>query len=78
MSNINEIAKLAEVSRSTVSRVISNNGYVKEETRKKVQKIIDELDYTPNQNAIYLKNGETKNIGIVSPDFSDVLTIFSK
>ena len=76
MSNINEIAKLAEVSRSTVSRVISNNGYVKEETRKKVQKIIDELDYTPNQNAIYLKNGETKNIGIVSPDFSDVLTIF--
>ena len=69
MSNINEIAKLAEVSRSTVSRVISNNGYVKEETRKKVQKIIDELDYTPNQNSIYLKNGETKNIVIVSPDF---------
>lgn len=76
VSNINEIAKLSGVSRSTVSRVINSSGYVKEETRKKVQDVIDELDYIPNQNAIYLKNGETKTIGVVSPDFSDILSVF--
>ncbi|MFS7401657.1 LacI family DNA-binding transcriptional regulator [Carnobacterium maltaromaticum] len=76
MSNINEIAKLAGVSRATVSRVINSKGYVKEETRQKVQKVVDDLDYTPNQNAIYLKNGETKTIGLVSPDFSDILSHF--
>ena len=40
--NSNEIAKLAGVSRSTVSRVINNYPNVPEETRKKVLKVIDE------------------------------------
>ena len=43
--NSNEIAKLAGVSRSTVSRVINNYPNVPEETRKKVLKVIDEYDY---------------------------------
>lgn len=76
MANINEIAKLAGVSSATVSRVINRNGYVSEETRHKVEKIIKKLDYVPNRNAVSLKTGTTKMLGIVAPNFSDSLTIF--
>uniref|UniRef100_UPI0025F22833 LacI family DNA-binding transcriptional regulator n=1 Tax=uncultured Clostridium sp. TaxID=59620 RepID=UPI0025F22833 len=45
---ISEIAKMAKVSQSTVSRVLNSSGYVKEETRERVQKVIKELNYTPS------------------------------
>lgn len=51
MATIPQIAKLAGVSIGTVDRVLHNRGYVKEETRKKVEKAMDELDYKPNQAA---------------------------
>ena len=50
--NSNEIAKLAGVSRSTVSRVINNYPNVPEETRKKVLKVIDEYDYLRYENKL--------------------------
>ncbi|MBC8832141.1 LacI family DNA-binding transcriptional regulator, partial [Escherichia coli] len=43
MANIQEIAKLAGVSSATVSRVINKRDYVSDETRKRVQTIIDQL-----------------------------------
>lgn len=46
--NSNDIAKLAGVSRSTVSRVVNNYPNVPEETRKKVQEIIEKYGYVPN------------------------------
>ena len=49
--SIKEIAKLANVSVATVSRVINNNGRFSEETRKKVQDIIDKYGYTTNMAA---------------------------
>ncbi|WP_143754807.1 LacI family DNA-binding transcriptional regulator, partial [Listeria seeligeri] len=67
MANIQEIAKLAGVSSATVSRVINKRDYVSEETRKRVQTIIDQLDYVPNLNAVSLKRGTTKLIGMVIP-----------
>ncbi len=70
LSNIKQIAKLAGVSRSTVSRVLNHHPHVHEETRNKVQKIIDELDYIQNSNAVQLKKGRTNTIGIVSPSIS--------
>ena len=53
--SIKEIAKLANVSVATVSRVINNNGRFSEETRKKVQDIIDKYGYTTNMAAKSLR-----------------------
>ncbi|MBC1472112.1 LacI family DNA-binding transcriptional regulator [Listeria seeligeri] len=67
MPNIKEIAKLAGVSVTTVSRVLNNHPYVAEEKRARVQKIIDELDYSPNRIATDLALGKTNTIGIILP-----------
>jgi DNA-binding LacI/PurR family transcriptional regulator len=76
MANIHEIAKLAGVSSATVSRVINNHPYVSEPTRQRVQEVIDRLDYVPNLNAVSLKKGMTKLIGIISLSFNDSLGLF--
>jgi DNA-binding LacI/PurR family transcriptional regulator len=67
MTNINEIAKMAGVSVTTVSRVLNNHKYVSEEKRAIVLKVIDEMNYTPNKNAIDLIRGETRMIGVIIP-----------
>lgn len=51
MANMKDIAKQAGVGIGTVSRVINNSGYVKKETREKVEKIIKETNYLPNEIA---------------------------
>ena len=60
---IRDVAKKANVSVATVSRVINEKGYVYEETRKTVLKIIDELGFEPNQLARSLTNHRSKMIG---------------
>ena len=57
MTNITEIAKKANVSRTTVSRVLNNHPYVKPEKRDAVLKAMKELNYVPNFNAINLSRG---------------------
>ena len=49
---IYDIAREAGVSASTVSRVINNKAGIKESTRKKVQKLLDEYNYTPDVDGI--------------------------
>ncbi|EOS62233.1 hypothetical protein C815_00014 [Firmicutes bacterium M10-2] len=61
-----EIAEEAGVAKSTVSRYF-NDGYVKEETREKIRKIIEAHEYEPSAAASNLKSKETKTIGIVAP-----------
>ena len=56
-----EIARLANVSRSTVSRVINNYPNVPEKTRQKVLEVIQEHGYVPNSSARALA-GKTNNI----------------
>lgn len=51
MASINDVAKKAGVSKSTVSLVINNSGYVSQETRAKIEKVMKELNYVPNQLA---------------------------
>jgi len=65
---IKDIAKIAGVSTSTVSLVISGRGYVSEATRKKVQKIIDEYNYRPLRSARQLAANRTGNIGFIISD----------
>lgn len=67
MTNINDIAKLAGVSVSTVSRVLNNYKYVARDKREAVLKVIEEMNYTPNKNAIDLIRGETRTIGVILP-----------
>lgn len=67
MANIYDIAKKAGVSVATVSRVLNNHKYVSEEKKALVLKIIEEMKYTPNKNAIDLIRGETRMIGVIIP-----------
>ncbi len=69
--NSSQIAKLANVSRSTVSRVVNNYANVPEETRKKVQDIIDEYGYVPNVSARALAGKANKIIGLFIADINN-------
>lgn len=70
---INEVAKEAGVSLSTVSRVLHNNSKITEETKNKVNEAIEKLGYHPNAIASSLAGKPTKTIGIVIPNNSDEL-----
>lgn len=76
MTTIIDVAKQAQVSKSTVSRVISGNGYVSQESRKKVLEAMEALSYSPNLIARNLQSGETKTIGFLAQGFIDPLGIF--
>lgn len=64
-ANIYDVAKLAEVSHQTVSRVLNNHSSVKQATREKVEAAIAELKYRPNQAARQLVTSRSKMIGIL-------------
>lgn len=69
---IKDIAREANVSIGTVSRVINNKAEgVGEETRKRVIAIINELEYKPNALARGLITNKTKIIGLIIPDISN-------
>jgi DNA-binding LacI/PurR family transcriptional regulator len=58
---------MADVSKTTVSRVINNHQYVSEEIREKVQRVIEETGYVVNGNAIKLSNGKNYTLGVTLP-----------
>lgn len=64
--DINEIARLAGVSRATVSRYL-NNGYVSQEKRRLISRVIQETGYVPSQSAQQLRTGKTNLVGIIIP-----------
>lgn len=71
MVTMTDVAKHANVSKMTVSRVLNNNGYVKEETRQVVLQAVKELDYRPNLLAKSLVTGRTNIIAYALPDIGD-------
>lgn len=64
--NINEIAKMAGVSRATVSRYL-NEGYVSEEKRQAIKKVIEETGYQPSAQAQMLRTRKTRLVGVIIP-----------
>lgn len=64
---IKDVAKLAGVSPSTVSRTCSNNSSISEKTKDKVRKAMLELGYEPNFQASNLASKNSKTIGIILP-----------
>jgi LacI family transcriptional regulator len=72
-----DIAELANVSPTTVARVINNNGYVSKKNREIIEKIILETSYTPNKIAQGLKKKKTRTLGHIMPQ-SDENPFFTK
>jgi len=70
---LKDVAKEAGVSVSMASRVLGNYGYFSEETRSKVLKAAEKLNYKPDVIARGLKTRQTKAIGVI---ISDVVTFF--
>jgi len=68
---INDIAKKAKVSPSTVSRVIADSPRISEATKEKVLKIMKEMNYHPNMIARSLVNRTTQIIGVVMPGMAE-------
>lgn len=88
MSTIYEIAKIAGVSPTTVSKVINNYPDVSDKTRAKIQKILQEENFLPNSQAQFLSTKRTWTLGIVyfedlrvglsHPFFSGVIEAFKR
>ena len=63
---IADIARLAGVSNAAVSRYF-NNGYISEEKREAIRKVIEETGYRPSASAAQLRTKKTKTIGVIAP-----------
>ncbi len=63
---ISEIAKMAGVSKSAVSRYF-NDGYISEEKREAIRKVVEETGYYPSLQAQTLRTKKTKMIGVILP-----------
>lgn len=70
-ANIRDVARHAGVSIATVSHVINNTRFVKEETRQRVMNSIDELDYSPDAMARSFKTGRRNLIAFIVPDIAN-------
>lgn len=70
MSTIKDVAQLAGVAVTTVSRVLNNRGYISKETRKKVEDAMKKLNYEPNEVARSLYRKKSNIIGLIIPDVS--------
>lgn len=68
MANILDVAKAAGVSKSTVSRVLNNNGYVAEDTRIKIEEAMRKLNYKPSAFAQNIRTRKTRTLAMMIPD----------
>ena len=64
---IKEVAAVAGVSPTTVSRVLNNRGYISKETRDKVHAAMERINYAPNDIARAMLNGRLNLIGMIVP-----------
>lgn len=71
MYSIKDIAKMAGVSPSTVSRVINDSKKVNEETKMKINKIIRQVDYSPNPMAKAMRTKKSNFVGVIISDITD-------
>ncbi|WP_038174418.1 LacI family DNA-binding transcriptional regulator [Vibrio pacinii] len=74
MASLHDVAKLAGVSKSTVSRVINDEYGVKKATKVKVMKAVEEVGYVVNQVAKDLKSQKTNLVGVIVPRVSSHAT----
>ena len=65
---IKDIARILGISKSTVSRALSEHSDVNAETRRRVLEVAEQLQYQPNSIALNLKQQRTNTIGVLIPD----------
>ena len=70
-ATIRDVANLAGVSTSTVSRVINDDSRISDETKKRVLGCIRQLDYRVNNIARSLKTKQTRTIGFIAPEIAN-------
>jgi LacI family sucrose operon transcriptional repressor len=70
MATIKDVARVAGVTVTTVSRVLNNRGYISEATRKKVHEAMEELNYQPNEIARSLFRRKSNILGLIIPNVS--------
>ncbi|WP_322924299.1 LacI family DNA-binding transcriptional regulator [Paenibacillus campi] len=70
MPKIEDVAKHAGVSVTTVSRVLNDRGYISQKTRDNVHRAMQELNYQPNEMARALFRKKSHMIGLIVPDVS--------
>ncbi len=75
MASINDVAKLAGVSKSTVSKVLNDYENVTPKTKKLVMDAVAELNYVPNQIAVALAKNDTRKVALVVDPTNDNQTI---
>jgi LacI family transcriptional regulator len=71
MATMTDVAKAAGVSIQTISAVINGKSGISEATRQRVLRVIEELDYHPNQLASSLRSRRTRTIGILVPSITN-------
>ena len=70
-ATIKEIAKLLNISISTVSRALHDHPSIGLVTKMRIKQLADELNYEPNQTAIFFQKGRSYNIGVILPELSE-------
>lgn len=70
-ASITDVARLAGVSVGTVSHALNSVGYVKQETKEKILKAAEELNYVPNRAGRILKTRQTRLVMLAIPDTSN-------
>lgn len=78
MTTLKELAKLLNISVSTVSKALNDSHEISENTKRRVNELAEKLNYKPNRIAQQLKNNKTKTIGVIlptviNPFFAEVL-----
>jgi DNA-binding LacI/PurR family transcriptional regulator len=68
---IKEIAKMLNISVSTVSRALQDSKHISPATTARVKEVAHELGYEPNQTALFLKSGKTLTLGVILPHLSE-------
>ena len=71
LPTIKEIAKRLNVSVSTVSRALHDHPSIGLRTRMQVQQVAREINYEPNQAAIFFKQGKTFTLGVIIPNLQE-------
>jgi len=71
LPTIKEIARRLNISISTVSRALHDHHSIGLKTKMSVNKLAKELNYEPNQTAIFFQQGKTFTIGVILPQLSE-------
>lgn len=70
-ATIKEIAKILNISVSSVSRALHDHSSIGITTRMRVKQVAKELNYVPNQKAIFFQKGRTFTLGVIVPELSE-------